>query len=99
MSKCTGLALILSLVVSSGYTLSTVIANRREGDRERERDMIQSLPLCRAHYTVDFVTVPCWITSTPSYPCPDATSEISGLYRTGLSGIPYIHPESVDSRT
>lgn len=54
--------------------------------------------LCGAHYAVDFVMVPCWMASAPSYPCPDATREISGLYRTGLSGIPYINSESVDRR-
>lgn len=67
-------------------------------ERDSERWSSQ-LSLCGAHYTVDFVMVPCWIVSTPSHPCPDATREISGLYRAGLSGIPYIHPKSVDSRT
>lgn len=66
---------------------------------ERERGSERRSSLCGAHYTVDFVMVPCWMASTPSYPCPDATREISGLYRTGLSGIPYIHPEFVDRRT
>lgn len=63
---------------------------------ERESASKRWLSLHGAHYTVDFVMVPCWTASAPSYPCPDATREISGLYRPGLTGIPYISSESVD---
>lgn len=94
-------ALDLSLsvfTVALGSSLHPQLMDRVEREREIERRSSQ-LSLCGAHYTVDFVMVPCWMASTPSHPCPDATREISGLYRTGLSGIPYIHPESVDSRT
>lgn len=84
--------------VALGSSLHPQLMDRVERERGSERRSSQ-LSLCGAHYTVDFVMVPCWMASTPSYPCPDATREISGLYRTGLSGIPYIHPESVDGRT
>ena len=85
--------------VALGSPLHPQLMDRVERDRERQREREGGSSLCGAHYTVDFVMVPCWMASTPSHPCPDATREISGLYRTGLSGIPYIHPESVDSRT
>lgn len=84
--------------VALGSSLHPQLMERAERERETER-WSRQLSLCGVHYTVDFVMMPCWMASTPSYPCPDATREISGLYRTGLSGIPYICPELVDSRT
>lgn len=81
--------------VALGSSLQPQLMESVETGRKRDG----GLSLCAAHDTVDFVMVPCWIASTPSYPCPDATREISGLYRAGLSGIPYIRSESVGRRT
>lgn len=81
--------------VALGSSLQPQLMESVETGRKRDGGS----SLCAAHDTVDFVMVPCWIASTPSYPCPDATREISGLYRAGLSGIPYIRSESVGRRT
>lgn len=52
--------------------------NGESGNKQKVKDNQAGVLVC-SQYAVDFVTVPCWMTSPPSYHCPDATREISGL--------------------